>query len=264
MDSLLGKLTDLGYELFGVVIPGLITSIFLVVWIVALGSLVPRWTFGVVPHVRLPELATVIDAAPGGRGAVYLILTLIVWYFLGHAVNWSSKARPKDERGWSKRRTRVWTFLSLHVPKPQDSYTKVLQPQLDAVSSRWTHDKKSLTWRQFYPLAKTTLVNSNRRSLLTTYQNKYTLHRSIAASAACLFWISGASVVVASASVFIRDADPPHWWLLGGTLLASVFLVTGFSATYAYYWTLWGDTVITESYALLFGPTTGAGGSDGT
>jgi hypothetical protein len=254
MDALLGKLTNLAYEVFGVIIPGLVFGVFLLMWWFALGPLVPYWTWSRVPELTLAELWLTVDAVPGGRTTASAILILMACYFLGHSVNWTSKARPREKSGWATRLERVSTFLTFRVPRPKESYDPQLQRLFEAVSGRWTHDGRLLSWREFYPLAKTVLANTGRHSLIATYQNKYTLHRSIAAAAAFLFWLSVFSTLGAIVAAWQGIPAQPDWALMLGLWLGSILLVTGFSATYSYAWTLWGDTVITESYALAFGP----------
>lgn len=258
MDALLGKLTNLAYEVFGVILPGLVFNVFILLWWLALGPLAPRWTASRVPQLTTDRLRDVINGVSGGKTTACVILVLMTWYFLGHFVNWSSKARPREKGGWRKRMDRVLSFLTFRIPRQKDSFDPKLGRFFEVVSAKWTHDNKELSWREFYPLAKTVLANTGRHSLIATYQNKYTLHRSIAAAAAVLFWLSVSSILGAALAAIWGVPQRPDWILLFSLCLGSIFLVTGFSATYAYAWSLWGDTVITESYALAFGPTPGA------
>lgn len=147
----------------------------------------------------------------------------------------------------------MWSFLRFRVQKPDQSFEPKLIQFREAVGKEFASDRE-LSWREFYPLAKDFIANSNRRSLLSTYQNKYTLHRSIAAAGAVTFWLTLACMIGARVTYWTGFASYPNWLLLWFLLLSSVAMVWGFSATFMFYWTLWGDTIVTESYGALFGP----------
>ena len=91
-------------------------------------------------------------------------------------------------------------------------------------------------------------------SLLATYQNKYTFHRAIAAAAALLCWLTSISIVGAILTRLAGRGEAPNWFVLPGLFLFSLAVVAGFSATFRYYWQLWGDTLVTDTFCGLFGP----------
>lgn len=249
MDGFWSKLDNLAYELFGVVLPGLVASVWLLLLWYALGQLIPTWTFQYIPQLQWSMIKYVLKAVPGAIQASALTGTLLIWYSLGHALNWVSKGRTK--RGTLKEeRARIWSFLKFKVQKGEP-FDPTLTTLFKRVCSKLVPDR-DLSWRELYPLAKTLLANSNRRSLLSTYQNKYTLHRSIAAAAAATFWLSLISTVVALATQFLWGRIQPNWLLLAFLLVSSLASVWGFSATFQYYWGLWGDTIVTESHGVLF------------
>ena len=49
VNELLATLTNLSYELFGVVLPGIVASIFILLYWITLGPVAPFWTCGIIP-----------------------------------------------------------------------------------------------------------------------------------------------------------------------------------------------------------------------
>ena len=256
MDTLLQKLTSLSYELFGVVLPGLVLSAFLMVLWFSLGSLVSAWTSGSIPPFPPEVLVKLSRQVPGAVPASALFSLILIWYFLGHWVNWLSKGRSRSATFSSRlvtRCQRIWKFLRFRVTRP-DSYHQSLQRRFEEVSKKLSHDGQVMEWREFYPIAKAFLSSHRSHSLVATYQNKYTLHRAIAAAAAILFWLSIVANIAALSSVYCGLPGQPVWLILAALPVFAFLLVGGFSATYEYAWSLWGDSLITESYAELFDP----------
>lgn len=252
MDSLLNKLDNLAYELFGVLLPGLVASAFSALWLFALGPLVPAWTFGYVREVDVTLGLRFLRTLPGALQASTVISAVMLWYFLGHTLNWLSRNRSSPP-GFRDQFKRVWSFLRFRPLKSPDPFDGRLKSLLEEVAPRFTPGRTP-EWREFYPLAKNYLMNSGRASLLATYQNKYTLHRSIAAAGAGLFWLTLASMAAARTTFILGGTVYPNWLLLWVLLAGSVVVVSMFSATFVFYWRLWGDTIVTETHCAIFPP----------
>lgn len=90
-------------------------------------------------------------------------------------------------------------------------------------------------------------------SLVTTYQNKYTFHRSVTTAGAVLFWLSSTAVVGALVTLKMNGPQP-SWALLLSLLGGAILLVWGFSGSYMYHWEMFGNTIITEAYSILRDP----------
>jgi hypothetical protein len=255
MGAFVGKLTYLSYEFFGVLMPGVITHAFIFFVWAASGPTAPVITYGWLPQLRLGELVGVVDSITTERGIGALILRLIGWYFLGHLLLWISRSReraPTKEFGsWA----RVWMVLRLRTPRPTNSYEPKLQPLFDQVRQKFATPGVELEWRHFYPVAKNFLAQTVSYSLVATYQHKYTLHRSIASASALLFWALVAAAFVGCLAIW-QGSPQPNWHLLGLGLIASLLLVWGFSGSYQENWLMFGNTIITECYALLNAPKT--------
>jgi len=105
VDGFWSKLDNLAYELFGVVLPGLVASVWLAMLWYALGPLVPLWSFGYLPSLTDASIKYLLKVVPGALEVTAIIGTLLVWYFLGHVLNWVSKGfctRVSREGTWAR------------------------------------------------------------------------------------------------------------------------------------------------------------------
>lgn len=254
MDTLLSKLTNLAYEIFGVILPGVLATVLVGLLWAALGPVIVLWSFSCVP-VLDTGLLDEVDALSGSRQIAAISCLLVVVYFLGHALNWISRGRPSGSGIPDKRWRRILLLLRFKFPKPQASYDASLIRLFNAAAAKLSPDATPLTWREFYPVAKGMINQHLKYSLVATYQNKYTFHRAITAASAGLFWLSLVSLVAALITrVVVGVHMSPNWLLLLVLLAASWSAVAGFSSSYLYTWTLFGDSIVTESYLVLCGP----------
>jgi len=103
-------------------------------------------------------------------------------------------------------------------------------------------------WVRFYSAAKAALRESKSSSLISTYQNKYTFHRSLAVAFTVLAWTAGVLAVVSIA----RDRSDVALYV--GWLAVSLLGTSISRHQFKRNWLLWGDTVIVETLAA-FSPT---------
>ena len=251
MDALIGKLTNLGYEFFGILLPGtLAVLMWSLLWIAA-ADVVPWMTWGAVPELTLSEAMDAIGQAIEWSAFMSVLLMIALAYFVGHLLTWVARGGKRHEH------VRIWDHLAgtllFRPPKQEPSYNLKLEPAWQWAGKRLLGKKLELSWSLFYPAAKTYLLQKGIPSLVTTYQNKYTLHRSLAVAAALTAW--GALLVailgLVLAQVIDAQAAEPHWFATGVLAAGSLFAVCGFSSSYLYNWTLWGDYLITETYVSL-------------
>lgn len=247
MNELLGKLSDLSYEVFGIFLPGLIAILFIVAWWAAIGDLAPHWSFGHVPRLTTVTTERIINGLDAEIGIGIAVPLIFLSYFVGNALVWISRTGSPDGNANTIHLLRL--ALTLKIPKPEHSYSPQLQSLLDAAAAR-LGPSSPLTWRQFYPVVKSVLSESVSRSLIPTYQNKYTFHRSIVMAAATLFWLS-ATAVLGALVTRCYCSIAPHWAALAALLAASLAMVLGFTRSYRLYWEMFGNATITEAYSLL-------------
>ena len=250
MNELLATLTNLSYELFGVILPGIVASIFILLYWIALGPVAPLWTSGIIPAFTMTNLQALFDSLSLASGIGVAIPLLAIWYFLGHILLWIARSGKADAAASKGSVRRVVLSLVLQIPKPANPFDPNLKPLYNSVRKRFTADGAELDWRQFYPVVKSYLSQRLTYSLVATYQNKYTFHRSVAIASAVLFWFS----VLTIATALVFGAPGVNWALLLALLGGAVLLVWGFSGSYMYHWGMFGDTIITEAYSLLYGP----------
>lgn len=251
MDTLIGKLTNLGYEFFGILLPGtLAVLMWSLLWIAA-ADMVPLATFGAVPELTLSEAVDAIGRAIEWSAFMSVLLMMAPAYFVGHLLTWVGRGgkRHKDVR----KRDHLLETLLLRPPKRESSYDLKLEPAWQWAGERLLGKKLEPSWLLFYPAAKTYLLQKRIPSLVTTYQNKYTLHRSLAVAAALTAWGASFFLVLSLdlAKVIGAQAASPHWVATIALAGGSLFAVWGFSSSYLYNWTLWGDYLITETYVSL-------------
>jgi len=252
MNELLAKLTNLGYELFGVLIPGLIALLFILIWWNALGALAPLWTSDVVPELTVATARSIVDSFNVASGIGVAIPAFAICYFAGHILLWISRSGGASKSACSVGWKRISLSLVFRIPKPEASFSTKLQRLYDKVQAKFAPDGIPLEWREFYPVVKSFLSQHVINSLVPTYQNKYTLHRSITTASALLFWLCIVSLIGAWRSN--ASVPPLNYGMLVGLALGAIFLVWGFSSSYIYHWEMFGNTVITESYCRIFGP----------
>lgn len=253
LEQLLAKLTNLGYELFGVILPGIVALIFLVMWWVALGPLAPHLSSEFFPQLTSNNASKIVESISIKTGIGIALPGLIVTYFLGHILLWIARSGKASDAILKDPFKRTIQSIYLKIPKPESSFDPKLQPLFDEVCVKFSKDSLPLTWPQFYPLAKSYLARNLTQSLVSNYQNKYTLHRSITLAAAGLFWLVMIGSIIGALALQASGIGP-RWWLIVLLGFFSVITVWGFSDSYAYHWKLFGNTIITESYSMIFGP----------
>jgi len=236
-----------------VILPGLTLSLFLLLTWVALGSTIPTFTLGAIPAFTANQFQIFLDALTVASGISIIIPLLAIWYFLGHLLLWISRSGPRLPTAKNTGVRRLGLTIIMKIPKPQDNFEPDLAPLLIPVYAAFKLDHDNAKWRVLYPVSKSYLSRTLPTSLVSTYQNKYTFHRSIAAASAILFWLSFLGTA-GSLVILYPGGGSPNWASLGTLLLGSIAIAWGFSASYQYHWQMFGNTIITETYSLISGP----------
>jgi hypothetical protein len=254
VDQLISKISNLSYELFGTILPGLIFLLFVSLWLVSLGDLLPFVSNDFFPRLNLREASNNLEKIGTRTGIGIATPALVSAYFLGHLLHWISRFGSRNDKNVKSTLRRILLSLLLKAPKPEESYDKYLHPLFEQVLKQFRLPESENIWLTFYPVAKSYLANNNSSSLVFTYQNKYTLHRSITSAAACLFWLCIITTIIGifiSANYCVEPRWTPLMFLTAGSLL----IVYGFSSSYAYNWKMFGNSIITETHCQLFPPT---------
>ena len=144
MNELLATLTNLSYELFGVILPGIVVSIFILLYWIALGPVAPIWTFGIIPAFTMTNLQVLFDSLSLASGIGVAIPLLAIWYFLGHILLWIARSGKADAAASKGSVRRVVLSLVLQIPKPNNFFHLNLEPLYNAVRKRFTADGAEL------------------------------------------------------------------------------------------------------------------------
>lgn len=252
MDQLIAKLSSLSYEILGIILPGIIFLVLLAFWAVGTGDLLPYFSDNFFPRINLRDASKNLENMGARTGIGMTAPTALAAYFSGHLLHWISRSGKADDALVSSAWKRTMLSLSLKIPRPKDSYDKNLQSIFENIKNKL--DLPDMNWSQFYPIAKNHLQRNNTASLVSIYQNKYTLHRSITTAAATVFWLCIATMLIGVYAKFHLCIEP-RWAPMTTLLIGCLIIVWGFSSSYAYHWKLFGNSIITETYSILKFPS---------
>lgn len=258
MNDFFAKLTNLSYEIFGVFLPGMVTNIFLFVLWASLGGFAPFLTSGAIPVFELDTVKLLIDSLNLASGIGAGLPLIAIWYFLGHIILWIGRSGKPMEGTRSKgtifELKRLFLLLTFRIPKAKDSFNPKLENIFKLAKKKFEVDNNEIEWRQFYPIAKIFLSQRLSTSLVTTYQNKYTFHRSVVTICTVFFWITFFSLITARFFLSTPLESQPYWWALIVILISTLVFIWNFSSSYLFHWEMFGNTIITETYSILFSP----------
>lgn len=254
MDQLVAKITNLSYEIFGIFIPGFILLLFLVWWWWCVGEQASLLSVGYIPSLAVNGVSKGYTLIPNEIKLGFVVYLAVIAYFLGNLINWIGrigKAKESDSSN-SKKKTLedMINCMRFSIPKPRSSYNQNLETMLQRGCRFLELPIDSRNWLSFYPVAKSRVVQDLTVSLVSTYQNKYTLHRSLTVASVLLFWLCF-FLSIFSLTIRLEDFESsPHWLPLAFTMIMSVFAVWGFSESYRFHWQNFGNSLITEIYML--------------
>ncbi|MEL3953495.1 hypothetical protein [Stenotrophomonas bentonitica] len=246
MDQLIAKITNLGYEVWGIFIPGLIFLLFMVFAWWCAGPVAGLATFGFLAPAEVKSVTGFIALLNEEIKFGFLAGLAVAAYFSGHLLHWVGRS-PKGKAVELTWMARVGKCLTLSIPKSPLSYDPFLEDQL-AEGKAFLEMPSGAIWQQFYPVAKAFLAENLQSSLVSTYQNKYTLHRALAAAAVVWFWLTVAIIIVSAVVSFAHNGYSPKWFPLLLSPFFALAVIYGFSDSYQYNWKLFGNTLITETY----------------
>ncbi|MDA5339070.1 hypothetical protein LRM36_11680 [Stenotrophomonas maltophilia] len=246
MDQLLAKLTNLGYEIWGIFIPGSVFLLFSIFTWWCAGPIAGAVTFGFLAPAEVKSVTGFIGLLNEEVKFGVLAGLTVAAYFSGHLLHWVGRS-PKGEAVKYSTSARIWQCLRFSIPKSTVSYDPFLEDQIMECKDFLKMPRDS-TWQQYYPVAKAFLAANLQSSLVATYQNKYTLHRSLTAAAVVWFWMSVLFLIASAIRVHYMPDLGPKWFPLTLSPAFAVLIVYGFSDSYQYNWKLFGNSLITEIY----------------
>jgi hypothetical protein len=266
VEGFLSKLTDLTYDMVGVLMPGLallLVGAFEWRFFTFFSTPCPEPTFVALATELLRELAAtqanrwwlallVIAAYFAGRVALFLArdglplaATVLPWVprALEEVMPGAAERLKKARTGNALLRTLARLFL---LPTPK-TLLEAHAGALDGVRARAVAELGTKApapgldaWLPFYSVATRVIEQESTKSRLPVHQSKYTLDRSLGTVFALGFWTSLAMCVRLPAATALPPAA------------AFLVLVHAFEQDHARHWRLWGDSVIAETYALVW------------
>ena len=258
MEALLNRLTGLNYDLFGVIFPGLISTIVLVS--IAIFNIYITGTFEVNEYVNI------YSTLKEDYLYISLLFLLLLSYLLGYFLFWVTKngifptwlLGPEKLRIWITSFKIIKVLLSLSSfrfllflgdsNKNRDNYNSKYEDIRVVLSLKLSEKLKLATsselndWSVFYVFAKNYIISNHDITSMPGYQNKYTFHRSLAGLFSLSFWLS----LVYSLILYFKDSVPSSAWIMFAISIASFSLMRLFISSYKYYWSLLGNIVISE------------------
>lgn len=246
MDTFIGKLTQLTYELFGVLLPGFLCAVFVGSMWLALGPLALKWSLGLLPELRLSEIVSIDASLSSSTRIAALVLLGVACYFLGQVLNGVSR-----QCTGGKSPLPMTDILRFRLHRPTAQYRQELSRLFAVAAPQIVPGMASPPWDEFFRVARCLLVQNRRTSLAATYQSKYTLHRSIAIASAGACWVASLALVGALVTWCFDRSLQVNWILLLAAPFGFLISARQFARSYADNWTLFGDTIVTETYALI-------------
>lgn len=249
LDALLAKLTNLSYEFFGILLPGAAAILALTFLWIASGELLPVVTTGALPDLSLESAIERAVWLMDQSAVIATVAIVSLAYFFGYALTWIARGgKSYDEVDLT---THLKDTLTFRPPKRNAPYDPELQNLFESAGKTLFGRNAPPSWSEFYPVAKMYLMQKAAYSLVATYQNKYTLHRAIAATAAIVVWGCLVIIGVSAAAYSVDHPLRPSWLGVAALLVFALVAIWVFSSSYLYYWRLWGNYMITETYTVL-------------
>lgn len=254
MDAFLNKLEGLNYEIFGILMPGFF-------FLLGLGCLYSVEVFVLGIRNELSEPLNLLWALEDFRFFFFTTVVLVLFSYLpGHILKWVAShgvwqflpLKPFEKFSFDGLKSCY--FLCGVKTTHKQSFNPLFEPLKIAVQGQLSKNAGCATapdlsnWSVLYVVAKNYILTGQRPSLLNTYQNKYTFHRSLTAAFSLLVWVSA----ITSAYVGLRFSD---WKAVAASLgfgLICFLLIGVFYSSFNYFWRIWGDYIICESYVRLF------------
>ncbi len=168
MNELAGKITNFSYELFGIIIPGAIITLFLGVWLASLGNIPAILVSSDFPILTIASITELINRTFTDKGFGILLPLFLSWYMLGHITQWFSRSSSTPSENRPTAADRIICALKLKPIRPSENYSSDLEPIFIEVSKKLSSTGEPLPWSQFYPVAKNIIARHSTNSLLST------------------------------------------------------------------------------------------------
>lgn len=255
MNELTTKLSSLGYEIVGTLLPGALASVCLSLWLAAIGPLLPEWSWGVLPVVHLDGLLAQAEELSALTSSAKMAGLLMAWYLLGYVLSWGSRTYLAVSPDAIKARRTVIAAMRFKPLRSNcnydETYALAYQRVCQALREPGAESAMQLPWPLFFQAVRPLIQQRiGSYSLITTHQLKYTFYRSMTTLSAIVFWLSltalGAGYLLSTVS-----SGHPDYTALTVLTLVSACMTWGFAESFAYSWRMFGNTIVTEAFAVF-------------
>lgn len=214
-------------------------------------------TFQVINDYSVSSTAikAALDAKFSSEQPALVAALLLIVFLIGQLSNQISEyffkpfEKKTERKGDWIRRIVSWVIFFPTVSKPVDSYDKSLIDlnEIHSILVSYGVQAKPDSWASIYGSGSRLLFALGTRSRLSTYQNKYTLHRSLT----FLFSIGSRFLFFALClCVYREDAVTSLAFWLAVALFMNILLTFQFRHGYRRNWTLYGNQICWELQAL--------------
>lgn len=244
MDKLVEKIAGLSYELFGVLIPGILFLI------LSLGQLsFIQFLLG-YDNIFSYYLSLNSDSI-----TPFMLLCIgITIYFTGQLINQAAEfivVFPSDKiPKWHKKL--IYFLMWPILPSKLENYNYKTHFVEANEILKTKKISKGDDWTDFFGPASRILYVLGTRSMISTYQNKYTLHRT----SMFIFSITARALIPAAAIYLLTTYDYGFSWAFFLSIimliLINLFLSTVFRHSFIRFWKRYGDQICWEIVALEY------------
>ncbi len=203
MNTFIDKLLSLSYDFIGILLPGLTATVFILFILIGLDLTVPGFILSGEEDFGVDTVTRLFQDEEGSMQYAPLAIALLIWYLAGQFLKGLSRNVHRDDDLARKVVPRTWYFLTFRVLAPETDFHRRLAPLFVAVRNRFETEGVSLNWQQFFPIARSHLSQNLTKSLIETYQNKYTLHRSIAIVGVLSFWMTVIALLISVIAILM-------------------------------------------------------------
>lgn len=178
MDKFVEKISGLSYELFAILLPGIFAIVCSIVFV----------SFCQLLTTYSPSLGeTLFSTEVKDHQFFAITIVLLAMYLLGQASTYFAKASYEAKTSESATRLRQLYEMFCEIlwspgsrQRPDNTYSHVDLDSVTEILRSYGMNIKEAKWNYIFGPASRLIFQLGRRSMVQTYQNKYTLHRTLA------------------------------------------------------------------------------------
>jgi hypothetical protein len=256
VDKLVEKLSGLSYEIFAILVPG----IFGIIGIFFISSFIQLMFFST--NLESVVFKHLLDFTFETKKVFEPILIMFAIYIVGQFSTAFAKEtfdfKLKDTSTWLDRRYNFFASV-LWLPDNRKSPNNTLYApaivEVSKILNEFKYDIKAdnADWSKVYHPASRLLSLIGQKSMVPTYQNKYTLHRTLAFQLSFfskLLLISSLAHLVYLIPIIGKNFNASCFWFGVALSVLMCFLQVRFCSSFRRFWAEFGSQVCSELKAI--------------